>query len=112
MSEVAAPRWHAWAGLALGPAAWGIDQQLSSMWSYAACHPGIAATLTVGVACLSLAVVGGALSWRRWRLTRHSHDADHAQEFFALLSVVAAAYFALTILVGTGAALILQECWR
>lgn len=112
MSEVPAPRWHAWAGLMLGPMAWGLDQQVSSTWSYAKCHPGVGTTLAVGVICLLLAALGGALSWRRWHRSRGADDVDHAHGFFALLSVVSAAYFALIIVVGTGASIILRECWR
>ena len=112
MSEVPAPRWHAWAGLMLGPTAWGLDQQVSSMWSYVKCHPGVGIAIAVGAACLLIAALGGALSWRRWRSSHAVDDADHAHSFFALLSVVSAAYFAVVIIVGTGASIILRECWR
>lgn len=111
MSRVACPRWHSWAGLMLGPIAWGLDQQVSSMWAYNTCHTGVGTALVIGFACLSIALIGGALSWRRWRASR-AEEVDHAQRFFSMLSIVSAAYFALIIIVGTGAALVLRECMR
>lgn len=111
MSRVASPRWHSWAGLMLGPMAWGLDQQVSSMWAYNTCHTGVGTALAIGLGGMLITLTGGALSWRRWRASR-GEDVDHAQRFFSLLSVVSAAYFAMIIIAGTAAALILRECMR
>lgn len=112
---ILSPGWHAWSGLVLGPAAWLAHHQLGSNLNFARCDVvGGPAVVAIGMACLALALVGGWLSWRAWRRTGANlgDSGEPAGRFIALLSLLAVALFALTIVVQTGAGLIIPDCWR
>jgi TRAP-type C4-dicarboxylate transport system permease small subunit len=108
------PGWRAWAGLVVGPIAWGIHHQLGSDVSYAACDRGPdVIALAVGLVLLVTIGAAGWTSWRSWKTAggMHVEEADALEVFIPLLSVMGAILFALTIFVQLLADIIIPSCF-
>jgi hypothetical protein len=108
------PGWRAWAGLVVAPVAWGFHHQLGSNMSYAACDRGPdTVALTAGLIALLVIGTAGWLGWQSWKSAGgvEVEEADALEVFIPLLSIMAAALFALTIFVQLLADLILPSCF-
>jgi TRAP-type C4-dicarboxylate transport system permease small subunit len=108
------PGWRAWAGLVVGPVAWGIHHQLGSDVSYAACDRGPdVIALAVGLVLLIAIGAAGWTSWRSWKTAggMQAKEADALEVFIPLLSVMGATLFALTIFVQLLADIIIPSCF-
>ena len=96
-----------WAGLIAGMVGAGLQHQLVSDSLHFDCRNGDYALL-VGVAALLLIALGGLVSWSSVR--GHQADAAPTRRFVAHMGVMAAALFALMVLWGLMAGLILPGC--
>ncbi len=108
------PGWRAWAGLVVGPIAWGIHHQLGSNLSYAACDRGPdMIALIVGLVALAAIGLAGWLGWRAWQRAggMEVEEADALEVFIPLLSITSATMFALPIFVQMLADLIVPSCF-
>jgi hypothetical protein len=103
-----------WAGLAAGPAAWGINLQLNYAASSWICGHGTLAVLLVSGGLAAVSALGAALSWRSWRASPSEGELTDGVSFrlVAGLSVFLGALFAVAILAQGAAALILTGCER
>ncbi|MFC4308859.1 hypothetical protein ACFPN2_07180 [Steroidobacter flavus] len=114
MSDMSVPGWRAWAGMIVGPIAWGIHHQLGSNLGYAACDRGPdAISLIAGGVLLAVIAGAGWLGWQSWLQAGglEVDEADAIEVFIPLLSVMATALFALPIFVQMLADLILPSCF-
>jgi hypothetical protein len=108
------PRWLAWAGLILAPAAWALHHQASSDLDYWDCGRGGGPAVVMGLVLLALALTGGGVSFLAWKAGRDDATGatDSSARFIAALGMMSSGLFSLTILVQIGAALILPSCFR
>jgi hypothetical protein len=101
-----------WVGLFAGVAAWVADQQIVAATVYARCPPrSTLFVLVVGIACFSLAVGGGLISWwvRSGLPSAETASASaRTDRFIATLSIFMAAISALAIVFGTTAGFLLR----
>jgi hypothetical protein len=106
-----------WAGLALGPGAWGLSTQANySLVSWSCTAPANPIGLVALVLMLT-ALAGAAISWRAWYVagaTRNIllQEDGRPGSFLALLSMLIALLFAAVILMQGAAALVLTGCER
>jgi uncharacterized membrane protein len=106
-----AARLRAWTSLAAGPAAWLAHHQFGSTLNFARCEQGDSGALTIaGLAALATIALGAALAWSVWR--NHAAHRDGPTSFIALLGLMAAALFGLTVAVQIGASLIVPACFH
>jgi hypothetical protein len=107
-------RFAKWSGLAFGPVAWAVDQQLVSQSAYITC-PDFDSTFAVfvGILCGALAISGILVSASaRRRLRRHPQlSTSSADPFIASVCAMVAAVSLLAIVFGTSASIVLQ-CQR
>ncbi len=96
-----------WAGLIASMGGAGLQHQLVSDSLHFDCRNGDYA-LFVGIVALLLVALGGLVSWSSVR--GHQADAAPTRRFVAHMSVMAAALFALMVLWGLMAGLILPGC--
>jgi len=96
-----------WAGLIAGMGGAGLQHQLVSDSLHFDCSNGDYALL-VGIAALLMIAFGGLVSWSSVRA--HQADAAPTRRFVAHMSVMAAVLFALMVLWGLMAGLILPGC--
>ena len=94
-----------WAGLFAGPIAWAVSTQLNYALASWECEHGKRIVPFVALGLAVLALLGGLLSWR----SRKAGDGG-TEQFLATLGVLAAALFALVILMQGAAGLILNGC--
>jgi hypothetical protein len=95
-----------WAGLIAGLGAAGLQHQIVSDAMHFDCRYGDG-NLLVGVAALLVIVVGAAISWSA---ARAHPEPESTRRFVAHMSLMAAAFFALMVLWGIMAGIILPAC--
>jgi hypothetical protein len=95
-----------WAGLVAGMAAAGLQHQVVSDALHFDCRYGDY-DLPIGLAALVLIVAGALVSWSSLRVRR---DARPTRRFVAHMSLMAALLFALMVLWGILAGVILPAC--
>jgi len=111
MSERWRERIAPWTGLFVGAAAWFADQRLVADGNSWDCtRSGGLFSAVVGAACLALTIGGGVASWRS--APRGISDPLEVRGFAGRIGALAAAIFALAILFGTGAGLVIPACQR
>ena len=97
-----------WAGLALGTLGGAIAHQLGAAWTFANCRIGSPWMVLLGaIAGFALTAIGARMSWRVYRAS----GGEGAQRTVAAISLMAAALFALAILLPVIAALAIPRCW-
>ena len=96
-----------WAGLIAGMGGAGLQHQLVSDSLHFDCRNGDYALL-VGIVALLLIALGGLVSWSSVRA--QPADAEPTRRFVAHMSVMAAVLFALMVLWGLMAGIILPGC--
>jgi hypothetical protein len=101
-----------WAGLAAGPAAWAVATQLNYALVPWACSRGAAWLLIPALALLLAfaAVGGGLLSLRARQGTAGGGGGGQPRHFLAMIGALAAALFALLILLQGAAGLVFSGC--
>jgi len=95
-----------WAGLIAGMGAAGLQHQLVSDSIHFDCRYGDY-DLLVGLAALLVIAVGGLVSWSSLRA---QPDTDSTRRFVAQMSLMATVLFALMVLWGIMAGVILPAC--
>ena len=97
-----------WAGIALGTAGFFLAHQLGSDATFQDCRVGSPWMVIVGtIAGLALVALGALGSWRVY-----SGSAEPpARKLVATISLLACALFAIGILLGLIASLIIPPCW-
>jgi hypothetical protein len=93
-----------WAGMIAGMGAAGLQHQLVSDSLHFDCHYGNA-DLPVGIAALLVIVIGAIVSWSSLRM-----QPGPTRRFVAHMSLMAAVLFALMVLWGLMAGVILPAC--
>jgi hypothetical protein len=104
-----------WSGLLAGPAAWAISTQLNYAIVPWQCAHGVAIIPYISLALALLALLGGVLSWRARKkggAPLKPERATGTENFVASLGLLAAALFALVIVMQGAASLILDGCVR
>jgi hypothetical protein len=106
-----------WAGLALGPAAWGLSTQANYSLARWSCTASLRPIPPSTFVLVLIALAGAAMSWRAWYVAGASRsillqDDGRPASFLALLSMLVALLFAAVILMQGAAALILTGCER
>jgi hypothetical protein len=114
-TAVSHPGWFQWAGLALGPAAWAVGQQLGYWIVPWVCARGAWPTnAAVSLAAAIAAGAGAVLSWRSRQALRAGvgGDAEFVQSraFLAAISALLGALFAVAMLFQAMAGLIFGGC--
>jgi hypothetical protein len=108
--------WAPWAGLAAGPFAWFLQQQVGSWANFADCSLGRSSfVLLLGVVCAIIAVFGALWSWRATRPAGNAPlDMPHAgsHRFIGILGAFMAGLFLLAVINQTMAGLFLTGCER
>jgi hypothetical protein len=118
-------------GLAAAPTAWNAQLLFSVALSAHACYPrDVPLTLpiwsdlwwillAIGVAGMALAIAGGLVSWRSWRLTFEeapgsAHNlldlGEGRTRFLAMFGILASFLFALGLLFATAAVFVVPLC--
>jgi hypothetical protein len=118
-------------GLAAAPAAWNAQLLFSTGLSGHACYPRDEplalpiwgnlwwTLLWIGVASLSLAIVGGLVSWRNWRLTfdEAPGSAHHLlsvgegrTRFIAMMGIITSLVFGLAVIFATACVFTIPLC--
>lgn len=101
-----------WAGGLVGPLAWYAQQQgLGSLTYYACAAANPVFILLTGMIAAAAVVASGLLSRRAWRSGGASPELN-PRRFVALVSMLAAAVFTLTILFQTLAGVLIPGCAR
>jgi hypothetical protein len=105
-----------WAGVALGPAAWAINQQAIYAMSPHACAKPSWATIILSIVMAIIAACGTLISRRAIIREAPAEWAEakggSAQNFMAWLGVGSGVIFALVILNQLAAALMINPCLR
>jgi hypothetical protein len=102
-------RFMPWGGLALGTAGFFVAHQLGSSATFQDCRVGSPWIVIVGtIVGLALIVLGAMASWRVYG----DRGEGLPRRTVALVSVMAAALFALAVLLPFIAALIIPGCWE
>lgn len=105
-----------WAGVLLGPAASLAALELGYVLVERACASGQTAPVHLSfLGCLMVTLLGGGLAWREWRrwgsrLASEEGGREGRSRFLALLGVVSAPLFALSIVAQWTATLFLHPC--
>ncbi|HYH37028.1 MAG TPA: hypothetical protein VD860_02310 [Azospirillum sp.] len=97
----------AWVGIAAGPFAWFLHQQVAYALAPLACAGYRWAIPTAGALCALLALAGAALSWRA-----HGGAAGNDRRFVAAMGMWIALLFLLAIAGQTLAAFVFTGCER
>lgn len=105
-----------WAGVALGPLAWGINLQAAYALMPHACAGSSTATIALSIAMALLAACGGLISLRSAGRDAPAEWIDaqggRARDFMAWLGVGSGVIFALVILNQLVATVMIQPCLR
>ena len=106
-----------WAGLALGPAAWGLSTQANYSLAGWSCTAALRPIPSSAFVLVLIALAGAAISWRAWHVSGANRgillqDDGRPGSFLALLSTLIALLFAAVILMQGAAGLILTGCER
>jgi hypothetical protein len=97
-----------WAGVVGGAAGWFVSQQAGSTMVFAQCDNGHGwSVMLVGLLGIVLAVGGGLLSYRSWRVEREAASGHH---FVGLLGILVAAVLAFPIVMQTVAGFLVPGC--
>jgi hypothetical protein len=97
-----------WAGLALGTVGFFVAHQLGSDATFQNCRVGSPLMVIVGtIAGLALIATGAFASWRVFGADGEAP----ARRLIAAVSLMAAALFALAVLLPFIAALVIPPCW-
>ena len=97
-----------WAGIALGTAGFFLAHQLGSDATFQDCRVGSPWIVIVGtLAGLALVALGAFGSWRVYSASSEAP----ARKLVATVSLLACALFAIGILLGLIASLIIPPCW-
>lgn len=111
----AAPRF-AWAGIAIGPAAWALNQGANYVLVPWTCANKLDPIPWVAAAFAVLALLGAYLSWRTADPEREAEPAPHAggrpYQLLARIGMGAAVLFAAIILLQGLASLLIDSCAR
>jgi hypothetical protein len=105
------------AGLLLGAIAWAGNFQFSYALAPRQCGESTPLVVGMAIVALLLCLVGGVSSWRAWRQTPMLDRFDDVtaaepRRGLALVSLGAAALFAVAIVLQAVASLFLNGCWR
>jgi hypothetical protein len=105
-----------WLGVALGPAAWGINlQTIYAITPHACAKPG-SVTIVLSIVMAIIAASGSLISLRAIRRDAAAEwveaQGGRARNFMAWLGVGSGAMFALVILNQLAAALMISPCLR
>jgi hypothetical protein len=96
-----------WAGLALGTIGFFLAHQLGSDATFQNCRVGSPMIVTVGTVIGLAIIAAGALgSWRVF-----ARGEAPARRLIAAVSIMAAALFALAVILPFVAALVIPQCW-
>jgi len=104
-----------WGGLLTGPGAWALSTQLNYSIVQWQCFHGVQVIPFIAAALAVVSLFGGAMSWQARRhesLLSGRKQADSTKAFVANIGVLAAALFALVIIMQGCASLILDGCLR
>jgi hypothetical protein len=106
-----------WAGLALGPGAWGLSTQLNYALVPWTCGHGTNVVAPIAGVLAIVAFVGAFASWRAWQElpTRGSIEAPESQQPHRLLAGIGIALgglFGLVVVMQGLASLMVSECAR
>jgi len=108
-SERIRDRFMPWGGLALGTLGAGLAHQIGGDSTFQNCSVGSPAVVIVGtIIGLALIAVGAFTSWRVFS----AETETPARKLIAAVSLMAAALFALAVLLPFIAALIIPRCWQ
>jgi hypothetical protein len=104
-------------GLLVGAAAWAISTQLSYSLVSISCDSAVSLTPLIATICLTVAIVGGALSLPsssalEGPTVKVGGGDPRPRRFFAVISALAALIFSLAILLQGVASLIVSGCQR
>ena len=111
----AVQRGTSWGGLLAGPLAWAVSTQFNYILVPWQCTRAAPIVPAVSLVLAALSLVGGAFSWRAERSGGATFKPDREVEterFVATLGMLAAALFALVILMQGSAGLIIDSCIR
>lgn len=97
----------AWAGIAAGPFAWFLDQQVTYALAPSACAGWRWAIPLVGALCALLALAGAAVSWRA-----HGSADSNDRRFVAAVGMGIALLFLITVAGQTMAVFVFTGCER
>ncbi|WP_448190845.1 hypothetical protein [Azospirillum sp. sgz301742] len=97
----------AWAGIAAGPAAWFLDQQVTYALAPWACAGYRWAIPVVGAVCALIALAGAGVSWRA-----HGSAASNDRRFVGGMGMWIAVLFLVAIAGQTLAAFVFTGCER
>jgi hypothetical protein len=105
------------AGLFIGAFAWGTSTVIGAAYADYSCALRIAISGLLAAAALILIVIGALISWRSNRLLHAINvspamPARNARIFFAHVSIMAAAIFALAIIFQLAASGVFSGCER
>jgi hypothetical protein len=106
-----------WAGLAVGPAVWGLNTQLSYSLVPWTCGHNLNLVAPISGMLAVVAFAGAFISWRAWRTipAKASTDATEThnpQQFLAGMGAALGGLFGLVIVMQGFASLILSACAR
>jgi hypothetical protein len=102
-----------WAGLFAAPIAWAISTQLNYMLAPWGCEHHLQLVPLAALVLAILAIFSGVLSWRAFRSGGAALERERslrAERFVAMIGLLAAALFALVIVMQGAAALVLTGC--
>jgi len=107
-----------WAGLAAGPAAWGISTQANYALAAWACVHGSTLVVLLSIGLAGVALAGAFVSWLSWNARAVAESEmqaalrPHHRPFLAGLGIASGLLFALLILTQGAGALVLTGCER
>jgi hypothetical protein len=98
------------AGLLLGPLAWGLDQPISAFSVFTRCyHAAGTHVIVTSIVCTLLALAGTVISWRSRTLGGTEGEAVlDRRHFVAIVSTFTAAMIMFALIAGTVAGVILR----
>jgi hypothetical protein len=105
------------AGLVFGPAAWAGNMQASLFLPLIECRAGLALSLPLTAACILVAMIGGAISFRQWWAVGRDPARDrsaypHSFEFVCATGALVGTIVAFALLLQAIASLAVSPCLR
>ena len=105
-----------WAGLAAGPIAWAVNQQLNYMIVPWVCSSGINLIPLLALVFAALAAAGAFISWGSLHapeeIVAEPHAGGHPRRMLAAISILFALLLTLLLLIQGAAALVIDACGR
>jgi hypothetical protein len=104
-----------WSGLLSGPLAWAVSTQLNYALVDWQCRTRIPVIPVAALLLALFALAGGAVSWQAWREgggAAAARQEGDTELFMAILGMLAAALFALIVIMQGVASFILDGCIR